>query len=196
MTSAVDLCNLALQKLGAARITSLDTPDSVEAELCALHFPMARDAVLEEHTWSFASSRRVLNPTGNTPAWGDDTEFQVPQDVVMVARIYASTNVADLLPPDQWRRMGEVVYASTSTAYAVCVDRVTDLTRFPALVKMAVATRLAAELCMAITESPEREQQLWVEYATKVREAAAADGLQARREVVKARRLVGARYRV
>lgn len=196
MASEVDICNLALGKLGATAITSLAAPSTFEEEQCKLWYPVCRDAVLEEHTWSWASARYKLNPTGNDPVWGDDIQYQRPQGIVAVARLYANTNTRDLIPPEQWKVEGQHIYSSEAAAYAVCVTRVLDPQRFTGLFVSALAARLAAELCNPLTENTALSQQLWGEYAQKVREAAASDGLQARREIVKARRLIGARGRV
>lgn len=193
MTSEVDICNMALRKLGAEPITSIDNPTTEVGELCQLNFDLARDCVLEEHTWNFALRRAVLDPTGNDPAWGDDVEHQIPQGVIAIARCYRSQNTRDLLPAENWRRSGAYVYANSSPLYAEVIERVEDLSRWPGLCRAALAVRLAAELAVPVTHDVELEQKLWQEYAVKIREAAASDGLQARREVFNTRRLTGVR---
>lgn len=65
--SEVTICNLALGHLGdTANIASL-TERSVQAQLCARFYPIARDALLEMSTWGFATRRvklaLVANPT-------------------------------------------------------------------------------------------------------------------------------------
>jgi hypothetical protein len=67
MASEVDICNLALGYIGqAANITSL-AERSVEAQLCAKFYPIARKTLLEMATWSFSTRRvklaQVANPT-------------------------------------------------------------------------------------------------------------------------------------
>lgn len=62
MASEVDLCNLALAHLGDnATVATINPPDgSAQAEHCARFYPMARDALLEMHTWDFTMSRVPL----------------------------------------------------------------------------------------------------------------------------------------
>jgi len=61
MNSEVDICNLALSYLGdTANISSLDER-SVQAELCRHFYPMARDMLLEMHSWNFAVTRTGLS---------------------------------------------------------------------------------------------------------------------------------------
>lgn len=72
MASEVDICNLALAHLGdAATVATISPPDgSAQAEHCARFYPMARDALLEMHTWDFTVSRVPLALLStNTSGW-------------------------------------------------------------------------------------------------------------------------------
>lgn len=62
MASEVDICNLALGHLGDnATVASIDPPEgSAQAEHCARFYPIARDTLLELHSWNFASRRAQL----------------------------------------------------------------------------------------------------------------------------------------
>jgi hypothetical protein len=62
MASIVEICNLALAHLGDdATVSSIDPPEgSSQAEHCARFYPIARDSLLQLHTWSFASKRISL----------------------------------------------------------------------------------------------------------------------------------------
>lgn len=72
MASEVDICNLALGHLGdAATVSSLNPPEgSAQAEHCARFYPIARDSLLELHSWNFATTRVALAElTSNWPEW-------------------------------------------------------------------------------------------------------------------------------
>lgn len=60
--SEVVICNLALAHLGdTATVASISPPDdSVQAQLCARFYPVARDALLEMAAWGFATRRVSL----------------------------------------------------------------------------------------------------------------------------------------
>lgn len=62
MASEVDIANLSLSHLGdTATVASLYPPEgSTQAELAARFYPIARDSLLEMHTWSFAMRREDL----------------------------------------------------------------------------------------------------------------------------------------
>ncbi len=72
MASVVDICNLALAHLGDnATIASIDPPEgSAQAEHCQRFYPIARDTLLEMHSWSFATKRAYGAEVENTwPMW-------------------------------------------------------------------------------------------------------------------------------
>ncbi len=56
MPSVVDICNEAMDLLGAATITAL-TENSKEARLCNRRFSTVRDATLRSHSWNCAIAR-------------------------------------------------------------------------------------------------------------------------------------------
>ena len=62
MSSEVDICNLALARLGdEATVTDINPPEgSVQAEHCARFYPIARNSLQENHAWGFCTRRIVL----------------------------------------------------------------------------------------------------------------------------------------
>ena len=92
MASVVDICNLALGNLGdAATVASIDPPEgSAQAEHCARFYPMARDSLLELHSWGFATRRSQLALLGSGwPEW--DYAYAQPAETI---------NIIAVLPPD------------------------------------------------------------------------------------------------
>ena len=62
MATEVDICNLALAHLGDdATIASIKPPEgSAQAEKAARFYPIARDTLLDMHTWNFAMKRATI----------------------------------------------------------------------------------------------------------------------------------------
>lgn len=92
MASEIDICNLALSHLGDnATVASLDPPEgSAQAEHCARFYPIARDSLLEMHTWGFATKRIQLAQLGTGwPEW--NYAYAQPADAL---------NIVAILPPD------------------------------------------------------------------------------------------------
>ncbi len=83
MASDVDICNLALAQLGdAAAVQSINPPDqSAQAAHCSRFYPIARDALLEMHTWGFATLRVALAQVANPfPQW--QYAYAAPSDAI------------------------------------------------------------------------------------------------------------------
>ena len=91
MASEVDICNLALGHIGdSATVSSLSPPEgSAQAEHCARFYPMARDSILEQHPWGFATFRTNLALLSDAwPEW--QYCYAVPTDAL---------NILAVLPP-------------------------------------------------------------------------------------------------
>lgn len=88
MASDVDIANLALAHLGDdATVSNLDPPEgSAQAEHCAQFYPMARDAMLQMHTWNF-STRRTNGAEVTALATGWEYAYQKPNDALIVFAI-------------------------------------------------------------------------------------------------------------
>jgi len=192
MASSIDICNLALQWCGQPRITSLLTPDNTLEELCALNYPLARDACFEEHAWSFALKRVILDPTGIDPVWGDGYNFQIPADALTIVRVFPSQNHRSNQTPG-WRREAGVIYSTYAEAYAVIVSRDTPTDVFSATFVQALASRIAMEIAVPLTDSLNLMNAMREQYAIKLREAVAADGIQGAREMTLAETLINVR---
>lgn len=73
MASEIDIANLALAHLGdSATVSSFNPPEgSAQAEHCARFYPIARDSLIEQHDWGFATRRAVLAPLTYTDPTGE-----------------------------------------------------------------------------------------------------------------------------
>ena len=73
MPSDVDICNLALAHLGdTATVASINPPSgNAQSSHCARFYPIARDALLEMHSWGFSTKRTTLalNATNPSSSW-------------------------------------------------------------------------------------------------------------------------------
>ena len=88
MASEVDICNLALSHIGdSATVASLYPPEgSAQAEHCARFYPIARDSMLEMHSWGFATKRAQLAQlTAEWPEWAYC--YAMPIDAVNILAI-------------------------------------------------------------------------------------------------------------
>lgn len=193
MISETSICNQALSWLGASQIESLEEPNSA-AEYCRNNYPFIRDAVLEEHFWSFAVARHVSTAADQptSPSWGTGLYIHaVPLDWLQVFRVYDGP-YGDQYP--QWTREGTDILADVATVYMYGIKRIVDTGKFSSLFVQALAARLAAELALPLTGKSSLQERMWVLYERKLEDAAARDGMQGRNEVIEQRTLIDARF--
>lgn len=83
MSSQIEICNEALIALGAPTITDIDD-NTKSAKLCKKLYDRVVKRVLGEGPWSNATQRVALAKLTSTPAYGYDSEFQLPNDTIKV----------------------------------------------------------------------------------------------------------------
>ncbi len=167
MASDVDICNFALQKLGAEPIVSL-TQDSENARSCNRVFTHLRDAELRAHPWNFAIKRAQLAADSTAPAFGFATAYTLPSDFLRLLPPDVQFNPNDL----DWQIEGRKILTDDSGALDIrYIYRVEDTNDFDDLFVEALACRIAAELCEKITQSNSKAQMIREDYTTAMRTA-------------------------
>ena len=92
MASEVDICNLALARLGDnATVASIDPPEgSAQAEHCARFYAVARDSLLEMHAWKFAT-RRVQLAKLTVESWDWSFAYAEPTGALKLLGVLSAT---------------------------------------------------------------------------------------------------------
>lgn len=167
MTSAVDICNMALAVLGdSANITNIDPPEgSAQAEYCATFYPQARKTVLSMHQWSFATKRAELSSitTAHPPPQSWEYTYAMPSAVLKVIGVYAKeTSYDENKRQAAFEVSGNfntrVIYSNTENAVLRYVANVDDTTRFSPLLVNAIVYTLASFLAGPIIKGTESIQ--------------------------------------
>ena len=182
--SDVAIVNLALTKLGEARITSLDD-DLKPARTMKAIYEMIRDAELRRRKWRFSIRRTALPALTETPAFGYANAYQLPADclkILMVGDMAPGVDLSDVrtgfdteLYSLEGRQILTDLAAPLSLRYQ---SRVTDPTQFDATFVAALASRLAYEACEDLTQSSSKKQDAANDYRTAIREAVAANAIE------------------
>ena len=76
MASVVDICNGALNQLGASTILTL-TEDSKNARLCNARYTQVRDSVFRSHPWNCLQKRIQLAVDTVNPKWGSANNYRL-----------------------------------------------------------------------------------------------------------------------
>ena len=169
MATEVDICNLALAHLGDdATIATLSPPEgSAQAEKAARFYPIARNTLLQMHTWNFAARRGNLALTTNTlDQW--DYAYVAPADMMSPISIisptaqndyatrmsagdtpggitsnYAPTIVAGQYTPQQFAIEGTYIYTNQENAMLRYQAFITDPSTFSPLFVMSMVKSIS-----------------------------------------------------
>lgn len=170
MASAVEIANLALEKIGdEGEITSLDE-DSRAARAVNACFNTMRDAVLRAHPWDFARARAALPALAEKPAgwWGDENLFQKPADFI---------RFVELEDESRYKLEGQWIVADTAGPLNILyIRRVTDTGLFDPLFVEALAARIAMQVAKKITGSDSAKRTAADEYQLHLNTAKAVNG--------------------
>tara|TARA_R100000278_G_scaffold15695_3_gene16125 strand:- start:342 stop:1010 length:669 start_codon:yes stop_codon:yes gene_type:complete len=170
METEIDICNLALAHLGDdATIASIKPPEgSAQAEHAARFYPIARNTLLETHTWNFAAKRASLATTTNTTeqweyAYVAPADMMTPLAIISptaqndystrmssgdtpggITSNYSPTIVAGHYTPQQFALEGDYIYTNQENAILRYQSLITDSTKFSPLFVVALSWHLAA----------------------------------------------------
>lgn len=168
--NAVDCCNSALQRVGAATIASL-SDNSPEARACVLAYETNRRDELRKHPWNFAIKRVVLAPDAATPAFEYEYQFTLPTDCLRILR----SSQYDL----DWRVEGRKILTNSSNPLNLrFIADITDPTQWDASFYSVCAIALAVDICERLTQSNTKKQLLLQEYNEAVRIARRMDAFE------------------
>lgn len=151
MASEVDICNLALARLGDnATVASIDPPEgSAQAEHCARFYPVARDSLLEMHAWKFAT-RRVLLAQLTTDTWNWSFAYAEPTGVLKLLAVLPASAASDADTQEYEAETDgngtPIILTDQEGASLRYVAHVTDTTVFSPLFVDALAWLLASYL--------------------------------------------------
>ena len=169
MASTVDICNGALNQLGATTILSL-TEDSKNARLCNSRYTQVRDAVFRSHPWNCLQERLELAQTTTTPAWGYSFKYDLPGDCLRLLRIldYDSDHKVE----------GRSILSNNSSMKILYISRVTDPNQYDENLRETLSAALAADIAYAITSNNTTQQNMLALYQEKLRDARFVDSTE------------------
>ena len=166
MASVVQICNSALNQLGAASITAL-TDNSKNARLCNERYAVVRDAVFRNHPWNCLIKRQQLAQTTNTPAYGFSYEFALPSDCLRVLGLDAYNS--------DYKVEGRKILCNESSIKITFIAQETDPNAMDVLLRETISAGLAADIAYAITANLQVSKLMQEKYQFKLSEARHAD---------------------
>ena len=167
--SAVEICNRALNAIGAEAITAL-SDDTARAVLCNRLYTDLRDELLQDHPWNFAIRRSELAADATAPDFEWLYKYQLPTGCLRVLSVYTALDV------DQWEVEGGYIFTDLTAPLEIryVSNDVTENNFSPAFAT-ALSLRLAVELALPLTESMSRADALTKRFMVAIKEARGRD---------------------
>ena len=162
MASVVQICNSALNQLGASSITAL-TDNSKNARLCNERYTTVRDAVFRSHPWNCLVKRQTLAADTATPDWGYTYQFTLPADCLRVLSIDGYDS--------NYKIEGRKLLIKSSSVKLVYVSQVTDPNEMDVLLRETISAGLASDMAYAITANLQTAKLFNEKYILKLSEA-------------------------
>ena len=169
MASVVDICNGALNQLGASTILTL-TEDSKNARLCNARYTQVRDSLFRSHPWNCLIKRTELARDTEVPSWGFSYQFTLPAD---------SLRVIQILNYDyDYKVEGRKILANHETVKIQYVARIDDANQYDELLRETISAALAADIAYAVTSSNPTAANMYQLFQDKLKEARFVDATE------------------
>ena len=191
MPSKVDICNEALNLLGANTISSL-SETSTTAVLCNRIYDTEVDYLLRQHNWNAAVNEANLAAVTGTPIVGWSYKFLMPTDPYCLRVL----NVYDTSDDDQnFQCRGRHIYCDTSAIDMIYIGRITDPNEFDSMLMKTLVDLLAYRLAFPVTRSRDVAATMFEAYRNTLADAMSVDSQEGTPEELKSDHLLDARLR-
>ncbi len=169
MASTVDICNGALNQLGATTILSL-TEDSKNARLCNSRYTQVRDALFRSHPWNCLQKRVQIAADATAPAWGFTYAYTLPADCLRLLKI--------LDYDSNYKVEGRKILSNTSSMKILYVARVTDPNEYDELLRETLSASLGADIAFGVTSNNQTATNMYNLFKEKLRDARFVDSTE------------------
>ena len=176
MASVVDLCNSALNLLGASTISAL-TDDSKNARLCNQRYENVRNRVFRSHSWNCLTKRVQLAQDSTAPVVEYSHAYTLPTDCLRVLKIHNGTtdSIASAL---DYKVEGRKIKSDEGTIYLVYIAIDTDPNNYDSYLQESISHQLAADLAYAITNNATLANNYMARADERLREARFIDATE------------------
>jgi hypothetical protein len=169
MASVVDICNGALNQLGATTILSL-TEDSKNARLCNSRYTQVRDALFRSHPWNCLQKRIQIAADTTAPAWGFSFAYTLPADCLRLLKI--------LDYDSNYKVEGRKILSNTSSMKILYVARVTDPNEYDELLRETLSASLGADIAFGVTSNNQTASNMYNLFKEKLKDARFVDSTE------------------
>ena len=151
MASIVNICNSALNLLGASTISAL-TEDTKNARLCNQRYEPIRNRIFRAHNWNCLITRTQLAQDSTAPIVEYAYAYTIPANCLRVIAI--NNGSTDSIKSNlEYKVAGRKILTGESTVFLIYIAIDTDPNTYDTYLREAIIHQLAADLCYAITNN-------------------------------------------
>ena len=191
MASVVNMCNSALNLLGASTISAL-TDDTKNAKLCNQRYEPVRNRVFRSHAWNCLHKRVQLARNSTAPVVEYSYAYALPSDCLRVLKIHNGTTDSIVSSLD-YKLEGRNIVTDEGTVYAIYIALDTDPNNYDTYLRESISHQLAADLCYAITNNATLANQYMTRADERLREARFIDATENSLDTVESTEFTDAR---
>ena len=176
MASVVNMCNSALNLLGASTIANL-TDDTKNARLCNQRYEPVRNRVFRSHAWNCLHKRVQLAQNSTAPIVEYDHAYALPSDCLRVLKIHngSTDSIASAL---DYKLEGRNIVTDIDTVFLIYIALDTDPNNYDTYLRESISHQLAADLAYAITNNATLANQYMTRADERLREARFIDATE------------------
>nr|BAR15083.1 tail tubular protein A [uncultured Mediterranean phage uvMED] len=176
MASVVDMCNSALNLLGASTISAL-TDDSKNARLCNQRYEPVRNRVFRSHAWNCLHKRVQLAQNSTAPVVEYTYAYALPSDCLRVLKVHNGTTDSIASNID-YKLEGRNIVTNEGTVYIIYIAIDTDPNNYDTYLQESISHQLAADLAYAVTNNATLADKYMVRADERLREARFIDATE------------------
>ena len=176
MASVVNMCNSALNLLGASTIAAL-TDDTKNARLCNQRYDPVRNRVFRSHAWNCLHKRVQLAQNSTAPVVEYSYAYALPSDCLRVLKIHNGTtdSIASAL---DYKLEGRNIVTDEGTIYLIYIALDTDPNNYDTYLQESISHQLAADLAYAVTNNATLADKYMTRADERLREARFIDATE------------------
>ena len=176
MASTVDICNSALNLLGASTISAL-TDDSKNARLCNQRYEPVRNRVFRSHAWNCLHKRVQLAQNSTAPVVEYSNAYALPSDCLRVLKIHNGTTDSIASSID-YKLEGRNIVTDEGTIYLIYIALITDPNEYDSYLQESISHQLAADIAYAVTNNATLANNYMTRADERLREARFIDATE------------------
>ena len=191
MASVVNMCNSALNLLGASTIAAL-TDDTKNARLCNQRYEPVRNRVFRSHAWNCLHKRVQLAQNSTAPVVEYDHAYALPSDCLRVLKIHNGTTDSIATALD-YKLEGRNIVTDIDTVFLIYIALDTDPNNYDTYLRESISHQLSADLAYAITNNATLANQYMARADERLREARFIDATENSLGIIEANEFTDAR---